>query len=196
MFSANTNRAGRGGIQTVSCRGRRLCRPFGKLRIRRRLPYNRRILPGRCGHRPLQTSGKVHTDSPRVFVKSVHPAGGQSRPPLQGVRRGVVGADDSVGPLESYEFAEDFRENGASCVGRCDPLRHFLRKCHLPFPRGARQGEALGREKSLSRERERLFVWVGLRDLSGSYPIVVITILTFLLVPKIASVPGALSIRI
>ena len=54
-------------------------------------------------------------NSPKIPVKSVHPAGGQSRPPLQRVRRVVVGADDSVGPLGSCEFAEDFRKIGASC---------------------------------------------------------------------------------
>ena len=48
-----------------------------------------------------------------MFAKPVHPAGGQSRPPLQGVQRVVVGADDSVGPLGSYEFAKDYRKIGA-----------------------------------------------------------------------------------
>mgnify|MGYP000269027136 CR=1 FL=1 len=54
-------------------------------------------------------------NSPKIPVKSVHPAGGQSRPPLQRVRRVVVGADDSVGPLRSYKFAVDSRKNGAFC---------------------------------------------------------------------------------
>ena len=53
------------------------------------------------------------TNSPRIPVKPVHSAGGQSRPPLQERAGGVVGADGSVGPLRSYEFAEDFRKNGA-----------------------------------------------------------------------------------
>ena len=37
-------------------------------------------------------------NSPKSSVKTVHPAGGQSRPPLQGEWRLAVGADDSVGP--------------------------------------------------------------------------------------------------
>ena len=42
----------------------------------------------------------MHTNSPKIPVKSVYPAGGQSRPPLQraGGRKRLVGADDSVGP--------------------------------------------------------------------------------------------------
>ena len=60
-------------------------------------------------------------NSPKIPVKSVHPAGGQSRPPLQRVRRVVVGADDSVGPLRSYKFAVDSRKNGAFC--RADVYR-------------------------------------------------------------------------
>ena len=50
---------------------------------------------------PLGTRGAlVHTNSPKIPVKSVYPAGGQSRPPLQraGGRKRLVGADDSVGP--------------------------------------------------------------------------------------------------
>ena len=63
---------------------------------------------GPSGHFPL-TGGigplcprgaLVHTNSPKIPVKSVYPAGGQSRPPLQraGGRKRLVGADDSVGP--------------------------------------------------------------------------------------------------
>ena len=33
----------------------------------------------------------------------------------------AVGADDSVGPMRSYEFAEDFSKTGASC--RADVYR-------------------------------------------------------------------------
>ena len=42
------------GESTGRCRGRRLCRPAGQLRICRRFPKKQSILPGRCGHRPLQ----------------------------------------------------------------------------------------------------------------------------------------------
>ena len=58
---------------------------------------------------------------PKIFKKDVHPAGGQSRPPLQSVRavKFFVGADDSVGPKKCCEFAEDSRKNGAICTGRC-----------------------------------------------------------------------------
>ena len=65
-------------------------------------------------------------NSPKIPVKSVHPAGGQSRPPLQRVRRVVVGADDSVGPLRSYKFAVDSRKNGAFC--RADMTTIFTQK--------------------------------------------------------------------
>ena len=37
-----------------SCRGRCPHRPTGQLRICRRFPKKQSILPGRCGHRPLQ----------------------------------------------------------------------------------------------------------------------------------------------
>ena len=37
-----------------SCRGRCPHRPAGQLRICRRFPKKQSILPGRCGHRPLQ----------------------------------------------------------------------------------------------------------------------------------------------
>ena len=58
---------------------------------------------------------------PQISVKPVHSAGGQSRPPLQERARVVVGADDSVSPMRSYEFAEDFSKTGASC--RADVYR-------------------------------------------------------------------------
>ena len=51
--------------------------------------------------------------------KDVRPAGGQSRPPLQGRAGAVVGADDSVGPMRSYEFAEEFRKKQYILPGRC-----------------------------------------------------------------------------
>ena len=62
-------------------------------------------------------------NSPKSSVKTVHPAGGQSRPPLQGELRLVVGADDSVGPLGSCEFAEQFCKKqvqtaGSMCTGK------------------------------------------------------------------------------
>ena len=49
---------------------------------------------------PASTRWAV-ANSPKSFEKPVHPAGGQSRPPLQGyvgISLGV-GADDSVGPF-------------------------------------------------------------------------------------------------
>ena len=42
------------GESAGRCRGRRLCRPAGQLRICRRFPKKQSILPGQCGHRPLQ----------------------------------------------------------------------------------------------------------------------------------------------
>ena len=84
-------------------------------------------------------------NSPKIPVKSVHPAGGQSRPPLQRVRRVVVGADDSVGPLRSYKFAVDSCKNGAFCradvgiglygqAGKCIRIRRrfSIIRCILP----------------------------------------------------------------
>ena len=62
-------------ILAVPCRGRCPHRPAGKLRIRRRFPYKRCNLPGRCGHRPLQASGEVHTDSPWISEKSTASSG-------------------------------------------------------------------------------------------------------------------------
>ena len=69
-------------ILAVLCRGRCPHRPAGKLRIRRRFPYKRCNLPGRCGHRPLQASGEVHTDSPWISEKSTASSGrtGSSAP--------------------------------------------------------------------------------------------------------------------
>ena len=77
--------------------------------------------------------------------KTLHSAGGQSRPPLQRVRRVVVGADDSVGPLRSYKFAVDSRKNGAFCradvgiglygqAGKCIRIRRrfSIIRCILP----------------------------------------------------------------
>ena len=61
------------------------------------------------------------TNSPKNTVKPVYPAGGQSRPLLQGRARAVVGADDSVGPLGSYEFAADSRKVRCILPGRCVP---------------------------------------------------------------------------
>ena len=63
------------------------------------------------------------TNSPKISVKSTYSAGGQSRPPLQGELRLVVGADDSVGPLGSCEFAEQFCKKqvqtaGSMCTGK------------------------------------------------------------------------------
>ena len=63
------------------------------------------------------------TNSPKISVKSTYSAGGQSRPPLQGELRLVVGADDSVGPLGSCKFAEQFCKKqvqtaGSMCTGK------------------------------------------------------------------------------
>ena len=63
------------------------------------------------------------TNLPKIFIKTVRSAGGQSRPPLQGELRLVVGADDSVGPLGSHEFAEDSRKVRCILPGRCVPAR-------------------------------------------------------------------------
>ena len=54
-------------------------------------------------------------NSPQISIKPAYSAGGQDRPPLQGRARVVAGADDSVGLMRSYEFAEDFSKTGASC---------------------------------------------------------------------------------
>ena len=68
---------------------------------------------------------------PRITGKSVHPAGGQSRPPLQraGCRKRFVGADDSVGPLGRCESAEEFRIKQCILPGRCGhrPLHWCVR---------------------------------------------------------------------
>ena len=82
---------------------------------------------------------------PKITVKSVYSAGGQSRPPLQGLARVVVGADDSVGPLRKYKFAVDSRKNGAFCradvgiglygqAGKCIRIRRrfSIIRCILP----------------------------------------------------------------
>ena len=65
-------------------------RPVGKLRIRRRFHKNQCILRADRVVRPYGV--RVH-------------------------RNLTVGADDSVGPLGSCEFAEDFRKNSPSCRG-------------------------------------------------------------------------------
>ena len=80
------------------------------------------------------------TNSPKISVKSTYSAGGQSRPPLQGELRLVVGADDSVGPLGSCKFAEQFCKKqvqtaGSMCTGK--------RQTHIrnaPSPRTAVTG--------------------------------------------------------
>ena len=80
------------------------------------------------------------TNSPKISVKSTYSAGGQSRPPLQGELRLVVGADDSVGPLGSCKFAEQFSKKqvqtaGSMCTGK--------RQTHIrnaPSPRTAVTG--------------------------------------------------------
>ena len=100
---------------------------------------------GRCRSQPFATKERYGcgfaacrytpaleevSDSPKIPVKTVYFAGGQSRPPLQdaGVRKVSVGADAHIGPLGSFEFAADFRENGAICVGRCDARRLVSRR--------------------------------------------------------------------
>ena len=61
--------------------------------------------------------------------------------PLQRLPLGTRG----VGPKGLRGFERRKFRNTLNLAA--DPLRHFLRKCHLPFPRGARQEEA----------------WIGLR---------------------------------
>ena len=61
------------------------------------------------------------TNSPQISIKPAYSAGGQGRPPLQGRARVVVGADDSVGPLGSPEFAGVFRIKRCILPGRCVP---------------------------------------------------------------------------
>ena len=43
----------------------------------------------------------------------------------------------------------------STLISATDPLRHFLRKCHLPLPRGARQGEAFASLKAFRQTRIR-----------------------------------------
>ena len=76
---------------------------------------------GRC---PSSAREEV-ANSPKIPVKSVRPAGGQSRPPLRDTRRCslAVGADDSVGPMGSCEFAADYHKKpvhpaGSMCTGK------------------------------------------------------------------------------
>ena len=120
-------------------------------------------------------------NSPKIPVKSVHPAGGQSRPPLRDTRRCslAVGADDSVGPMRSYGFAEDFSKTGASC--RADVYRK--RQTHIrsapssrtavtgsdpykAFSRNVRNFGLLQSSRERSRKTEAVFL-VALRRPGG-----------------------------
>ena len=107
------------------------------------------VCVGRCGHRPLQCAAQICCCLPdgqsRPPLQAACPnaafsalpggflsgrilrIGGQSRPPLQGRVRGVVGADDSVGPLGSYEFAADFRKKQCILPGGAEPRPYQLR---------------------------------------------------------------------
>ena len=61
----------------------------------------------------------------------------QGRTTLSALRESAiefVGADARIGPLGSYEFAENFRENGASCradegIGPYAEIRECIRMC-------------------------------------------------------------------
>ena len=68
---------------------------------------------------PASTRWAV-ANSPKSFEKPVHPAGGQSRPPLQGyvgISLGV-GADDSVGPFGMLRIRRRVSKKSCNLPGR------------------------------------------------------------------------------
>ena len=112
----------------------------------------------------------------------MHPAGGQSRPPLQSAvrRKRLVGADDSVGPEKYYEFAEDYRKNGAICAGRCGhrPLQIRKQACSGPSggaePRPYRDCAHFGvfRTLGLLHQRDFYFRYTKIRRIRLDAPVV------------------------
>ena len=68
---------------------------------------------------PASTRWAV-ANSPKSFEKPVHPAGGQSRPPLQGyVRISLgVGADDSVSPFGMLRIRRRVSKKSCNLPGR------------------------------------------------------------------------------
>ena len=123
-------------------------------------------------------------NSPKIAVKPVYPAGGQSRPPLQGELRLVVGADDSVGPLGSCEFAEQFCKKqvqtaGSMCTGkRQSPIRNPPPSRtavtgigpYEAYKYSARRFELFQISRERSKKTEAVFV-VGSRGLRGKIEI-------------------------
>ena len=124
------------------------------------------------------------TNSPKISVKSTYSAGGQSRPPLQGELRLVVGADDSVGPLGSCEFAEQFCKKqvqtaGSMCTGK---RQSHIRNApssrtavagidpYEAYKYSARRFELLQISRERSTKTEAVFV-VGSRGLRGKIEI-------------------------
>ena len=97
------------------------------------------------------------TNSPQIPIKAECSAGGQTRPPLRGARWLVVGADDSVGPLGSYEFAEVFRIKQCALPGRCG---------HRPLHWCVRIFELYQTSREKSRKTEVVFL-VGSRRSGG-----------------------------
>ena len=74
--------------------------------------------PGSCGFAADSHKNRCILRADRV----VRPYG------VRGERISAVGADDSVGPKGSYEFAVDYRKNAAFCAGRCDARRLVSRR--------------------------------------------------------------------
>ena len=73
--------------------------------------------------------------------------------PYQGemARRAKEGRDAGPKGLRGFEH----NKFSSTLISATDPLRHFLRKCHLPLPRGARQGEAFASLKAFRQTRIR-----------------------------------------
>ena len=73
--------------------------------------------------------------------------------PYQGemARRAKRGRDAGPKGLRGFEH----NKFSSTLISATDPLRHFLRKCHLPLPRGARQGEAFASLKAFRQTRIR-----------------------------------------
>ena len=124
------------------------------------------------------------TNSPKISVKSTYSAGGQSRPPLQGELRLVVGADDSVGPLGSCEFAEQFCKKqvqtaGSMCTGK---RQSHIRNApssrtavagidpYEAYKYSARRFELFQISRERSKKTEAVFL-VGSRGLRGKIEI-------------------------
>ena len=109
-------------IRRKSCKFRNLCRMTSPTRLRRATaPFRGGFFAAHMPKAPLGHKGPI--------------------PPIRGKwPEGPKG----VGTL-SAKHLRGFERYKLRCTlnSAADPLRHFLRKCRHPFPRGARQGVAL-----------------------------------------------------